>query len=875
MKLSAAFSLLSDLRAAIIAAFGPTLRDGPVDIIPKGRTMAADVKARISRELEGHCGVIDTDAFLIHHFPVSHELIDAVYLKLENKHYDPKRGWLYAGKKIPKRSSKSNKEAHLYNPLISICEAIRIAATEVEPSDVGYSSHWFKSPDKAPSSSDVKAPLIRPDIFLLLGMLNEVKAWEEKLKKAKDTPKEFEALTMAWWRRVATVLEVKSDISKTVLDHINQLMGYLRQIFREQLDHMFVPGLLFTGTQLAVWIVDRSGAVGMAKSFDIHKEPKKFIQVILGCSTLPPERLGWDTTMKLWKQPNCIHSFSDQVTVHDYKAERNWVIEMSAASGGRVRERFLTVKALSIQAECMNGPATVVWAALKVDQNDNLASDDVSLQVPQIFVLKQCWRPITSKPEGQLYPPREQAVEHCIGQLYSYEDVKINRRVVTTQHFIRGGLKSQAPRSRTTPREEDEVKNMKGRKRARSESEEPRPLGKIYGVTILEGDDAYLFEPGKVAIEHRIFSRILLTKSFGTPIQFFSSLPELVRVCSDVLHAIEYLYFDRKTLHRDISVGNILICRGAGEGEARGCLIDMDCAKVVEAMKPTFLQSAKESSSSENAFCSSIREYQFHGRKLPSLVADAMAHLSDDDALESLQYLQNGIGPYIHQSQLSAELSPTDWGFLEDRKEVPDVAQHTPQTAKRSITLPFASPEILNENRLFPIQNIPNQPPHDIRHDIESLFWCMTYICITRDGPGGKRRQELHSDNQDHSELQMVNYTLFSAEAPVLWDNKKELFLNPTHYEEYIMPQFHEYFEPLKPLMKRWWDILQLAHRNPMLETIHLLLRKELQSTTNQLEKTKVSDSDAQRTEKVLQQRKEELITLSTLPTLTKESHLQ
>ena len=42
------------------------------------------------------------------------------------------------------------------------------------------------SPDNAPKSHDVTSSMIRPDIFLLLGMADEAEEWENKLKELKD-----------------------------------------------------------------------------------------------------------------------------------------------------------------------------------------------------------------------------------------------------------------------------------------------------------------------------------------------------------------------------------------------------------------------------------------------------------------------------------------------------------------------------------------------------------------------------------------------------------------------------------------------------------------------------------------------------------------
>jgi hypothetical protein len=115
-------------------------------------------------------------------------------------------------------------------------------------------------------------------------------------------------------------------------------------------------------------------------SLSLFKEPKKFIQVILACSLLPPERMGWDPTMWLCRSPITIpplyvHSYDPRVTLADYRAslyDTHWVMEMPSDVDPTRREKYITVRALSmVQAECMSGSATIVWAVIKLDDLNN------------------------------------------------------------------------------------------------------------------------------------------------------------------------------------------------------------------------------------------------------------------------------------------------------------------------------------------------------------------------------------------------------------------------------------------------------------------------------------------------------------------------
>ncbi|KAG6814726.1 hypothetical protein H0H93_012465, partial [Arthromyces matolae] len=366
--------------------------------------------------------------------------------------------------------------------------------------------------------------------------------------------------------------------------------------------------------------------------------------------------------------------------------------------------------------------------------------------------------------EGLLYPPAEEAAQHHIGQVYAYDDVQINGITVDTKHFIRGTLKLRPP-------------TAEKKKRTYKESEW-QGARDPYLVTVPKRDDAFLSHlSANISVEHRVLSRTLLTDSFGVPLDLFCNLLEFVCVCSHIVEALEYLYFDKKTLQRDISIGNILITSLDDDNIGKGCLVDFDHAKVVTDVKKTLMEEGKcrkeENLKPVEGYLAFVTHYRLHGRSLPPNIAHNLAYGSDPLTLLYLRELTE----FVDESTLSNPLKPEDVGLLdESRKEVPDFSQQTPQMAKRCVNLPFASPEILEERPLFPLYS-KTRPQHDLRHDIESLFWCMNSICLTRSGPGGKHRDELRADfdgeiTEEVRELQHINYTFFSADAKIICSNK-------------------------------------------------------------------------------------------------------
>ena len=126
-------------------------------------------------------------------------------------------------------------------------------------------------------------------------------------------------------------------------------------------------------------------------------------------------------------------------------------------------------------------------------------------------------------------------------------------------------------------------------------------------------------------------------------------------------------------------------------------------------------------------------------------------------------------------------------------------------------TYAFASSEILTQERIFSLSETPLKKTvtHDAIHDMEAFFWVMTYICITRQGPGGDRRDDLKPEGNAPKQLLLTNYYLFSSdEVHDLVHNKRRMF-TMDECEEYALQVFHPYFNSLKPLMRKWWKILR------------------------------------------------------------------
>ena len=178
-------------------------------------------------------------------------------------------------------------------------------------------------------------------------------------------------------------------------------------------------------------------------------------------------------------------------------------------------------------------------------------------------------------------------------------------------------------------------------------------------------------------------------------------------------------------------------------------------------------------------------------------------------------------------------------------------------------TPPYASGEILSNQRYFPDRL---GTFHDAV-DLESFFWVLVHICITRQGPGGVRRQELEQKNQDKEEyrnLRRVVHCFFDSEMTTMAANKREIFLNPKELEQFVLNNVHGYFQQLKGLIKEWFHLLVLAHQYQAFEyyDIHDMVLEILDRALGSLPPDDIDEA----AQKVLDDRKANIKKLSGNP---------
>ena len=126
---------------------------------------------------------------------------------------------------------------------------------------------------------------------------------------------------------------------------------------------------------------------------------------------------------------------------------------------------------------------------------------------------------------------------------------------------------------------------------------------------------------------------------------------------------------------------------------------------------------------------------------------------------------------------------------------------------------PYTSGEILSDERYF---DLDDNVFHDAVQDLESFFWVLVHMCLTRQGPGGVRPEELEQKNQEKEEyngLRRVIHCFFDSTMNTMAANKLAIFKHSSEFDQYILDNFHGYFQPLRDLVKEWFHLLILAHK--------------------------------------------------------------
>ncbi|KAI0056736.1 hypothetical protein BV25DRAFT_1995433 [Artomyces pyxidatus] len=313
-------------------------------------------------------------------------------------------------------------------------------------------------------------------------------------------------------------------------------------------DRRSLYGLVFARRSLALWHVDRSGALASAV-FDVHEEPWKLIQVIAGLMYMDPAQLGWDPTMKMYgKDADGVFqepprpSYEWEPADGEEGGGGTWLVTMNKPGAeddaDPETEDFVLWRAPSLsRAEVIKGRATRVWK--KADM-------PLPPSERHMFVFKDTW---------------------CDAKRM-IEVVRVNGEVDSTLLLLRRSLvHHKDPIDLLTPQYQ-----LVG---------DPDTEATV-AVFTWDKDYFKSFTGTASVPRNRIHSRPVLS-SFGWPLLVFRDLVELCGALQDAIIGHKWLY-EQGVVHRDISPTNILIT--GLEKPNRGILIDLDNACEIEVYRP-------------------------------------------------------------------------------------------------------------------------------------------------------------------------------------------------------------------------------------------------------------------------------------------------
>ncbi|KAH8087132.1 hypothetical protein BXZ70DRAFT_994627 [Cristinia sonorae] len=739
-------------------------------------------------------------------------------------------------------------ESVLYGMLVNAANAILGCCTG------NVHSHWVSRPNTTPKSKDKSTAQLRPDAGCVLGdqrayfRVLELLNTPEAKEVGTTTLIELEKLSSIWWLRVTTPVEVKpTDSKQHQTEGSAQLCRYMRQVLRAQLDRRFVFGLLLCNHKLRVFYCDRSGLLASSTWIDIRERPEQFVQVIVGLSSLSPEKLGWDQTMHLRLQTEkdklvFVPSTAPNVKIEDYGSsayETQWAIFMPNAHGSADGKWYVTTRALSLsRAEVMVGRATLVWLVkeLSVDRTRVISNG-------KRLVLKSAWGRAGSATEKDFYG--NERLDH-VGHVVCSATIGCPTIAEKGNPSLRGGVDSVWREWRNGYFEQSTV--LKGRARSPEDSFAHEQAG-----------------PRATEAERPLAPRILtrtLMETYGWPIKYFKDLKELLTVTRDTIRGHRSLYFKKHALQRDISVGNMLACPDGDEvSETHGELIDLDHAKKAhdcilyefDCPSPTRVDVLRCDIAT---IVNDVLDLEIG--PLDQTLVDAVVRRCQGDPVTATTAIENIIrlfarNPNLMLSDKRQEPESKDAFWARIQGEIKLMFRHptterydewmlspelrppnwlTPSLSAgfgmKTGTVAFMSAEVLGLTQYFGSDEAllrrtdcsNSVPVHTAIHDAESVFWVFLYLCLTRRGPGGARREELQSTLPAEADAAYVEGVRSVVESffdspyeETVRRSKLFLFQNPSKFATDVLPFIHPYFLPLQSLLLRWWKFFQIAYR--------------------------------------------------------------
>ncbi|PGH23710.1 hypothetical protein AJ80_02316 [Polytolypa hystricis UAMH7299] len=381
------------------------------------------------------------------------------------------------------------------------------------------------------------------------------------------------------WRDIEVIGELKES-SNGVKRTLVQIARYVRDVLTCQPTRRYVHAFTICGREMELWVFDRSGCYSSGP-FDIHDEPRKFVQVMAGYIMMGEDELGLDTFRE--QDGDCTFIYVKQEAPESMK-------KLQLKSDPLTCQRSIVSRGTSCYLTKASGAED--WTLVT---KLSWTSDRRKPEVDHLKLADQrgvegiarliCHQSIASIKEmrSDLVFEKPYSFRGASGAASSFSQSGSQSRApsVTSRSFseLHGLTISESTGERPSRKRKSVGVGPKPSKRSKSSSQRSSPLPNQLAYDVEEAQGASLLTPTGDQYDNRIL-RCLVLFPAGRPIYKYESPLQLMEALRDAIKAHRSLYTKGNILHRDISENNIIITDPTTTGHA-GMLIDLDLAKEV------------------------------------------------------------------------------------------------------------------------------------------------------------------------------------------------------------------------------------------------------------------------------------------------------
>ncbi|KAI0350370.1 hypothetical protein OH77DRAFT_1431108 [Trametes cingulata] len=334
--------------------------------------------------------------------------------------------------------------------------------------------------------------------------------------------------------------EVRARVNRALGQHIS----YATEILARQ-QRVFLFSISMAGSSARIFRWDRSGLI-VTRSFDIREQPELMCDFFSRFAFATDAHRGHDETVEMATAEEEV-LFRDKVT--QYVREQLEVVDDELATAVSVHYLPGHVMAANVFAANPEGPGITperylvsrpVTSPLYLNGRATRGYWAVHASTGQLVFLKDTWR-LPQESEGAILARLNTAGVRYVPSLVTHGDV-----------YWFSGREVERLRTQTS----------------RTDRYDRKPW-----VCRVRGE--------KVSVSTHIHYRMVLG-TVGYNLKTFKGTDELLRATYDVFHAMRDALQKDSRIHRDISIGNIILVRETAGAARRGYLIDWETSSLID-----------------------------------------------------------------------------------------------------------------------------------------------------------------------------------------------------------------------------------------------------------------------------------------------------